>query len=42
MANVYSAEPEEVADVIAFALSKGASFITGSSITPDGGILAKF
>lgn len=36
------AEPEEVADVIAFALSKGASFITGSSITPDGGILAKF
>ena len=36
------AEPEEVADVIAFALSRGASFITGSSITPDGGILAKF
>lgn len=36
------AEPEEVADVISFALSKGASFITGSSITPDGGILAKF
>jgi NAD(P)-dependent dehydrogenase (short-subunit alcohol dehydrogenase family) len=36
------AEPEEVADVIAFALSKGASFVTGSSITPDGGILAKF
>ena len=36
------AQPEEVADVIAFALSKGASFITGSSIIPDGGILAKF
>lgn len=36
------AEPDEVADVIAFALSRGASFITGSSITPDGGILAKF
>jgi len=36
------AEPEEVADVITFALSRGASFITGSSITPDGGILAKF
>lgn len=36
------AEPEEVADVIAFALSRAASFITGSSITPDGGILAKF
>ena len=36
------AEPEEVADVISFALSRGASFITGSSITPDGGILAKF
>ena len=36
------AEPEEVADVIAFALSRGATFITGSSITPDGGILAKF
>lgn len=36
------AQPEEVADVIAFALSKGASFITGSSLIPDGGILAKF
>lgn len=36
------AQPEEVADVIAFALSRGASFITGSSINPDGGILAKF
>ena len=36
------AEPDEVADVITFALSRGASFITGSSITPDGGILAKF
>lgn len=36
------AQPEEVADVIAFALSRGASFITGSSIIPDGGILAKF
>lgn len=36
------AEPDEVADVIIFALSRGASFITGSSITPDGGILAKF
>ena len=36
------AEPEEVADVITFALSRGASFITGSSISPDGGILAKF
>jgi len=36
------AEPEEVADVVSFALSRGASFITGSSITPDGGILAKF
>jgi NAD(P)-dependent dehydrogenase (short-subunit alcohol dehydrogenase family) len=36
------AQPEEVADVIAFALSRGASFITGSSLTPDGGILAKF
>ena len=36
------AQPEEVADVIAFALSRGASFITGSSLIPDGGILAKF
>ena len=36
------AQPEEVADVIAFALSKGASFITGSSLIPDAGILAKF
>lgn len=36
------AQPEEVADVIAFALSKGASFITGSAIIPDGGLLAKF
>ncbi len=36
------AQPEEVADVIAFALSKGASFITGSALIPDGGILAKF
>ena len=36
------AEPDEVADVITFALSRAASFITGSSITPDGGILAKF
>ena len=30
------AQPEEVADVIAFALSRGASFITGSSLIPDG------
>lgn len=36
------AQPEEVADVIAFALSRAASFITGSSLIPDGGILAKF
>lgn len=36
------AQPEEVADVIAFALSKAASFMTGSSLIPDGGILAKF
>lgn len=36
------AEPDEVADVIAFALSRGASLITGWSITPEGGILAKF
>lgn len=36
------AQPDEVSDVISFALSRGASFITGSSLIPDGGILAKF
>jgi NAD(P)-dependent dehydrogenase (short-subunit alcohol dehydrogenase family) len=36
------AQPEELADIIAFTLSRGASFITGSAIIADGGILAKF
>ena len=36
------AQPEEIADVIAFALSKSATFITGSAIVADGGMLAKF
>jgi NAD(P)-dependent dehydrogenase (short-subunit alcohol dehydrogenase family) len=36
------AQPEELADVIAFVLSKSATFITGSAIVADGGMLAKF
>lgn len=36
------AQPDELADVISFALSRGASFVTGSAIIADGGILAKF
>ncbi len=36
------AEPEELADVIDFALSAKATFMTGSALVADGGILAKF
>jgi NAD(P)-dependent dehydrogenase (short-subunit alcohol dehydrogenase family) len=36
------AQPDELADVIAFCLSRSATYITGSAILADGGILAKF
>ncbi len=36
------ADPEELADVIDFALSSKATFMTGSALVADGGILAKF
>ena len=36
------ADPCELADAISFALSKDATFITGSAIVADGGMLAKF
>ena len=36
------ADPAELADTISFALSKEATFITGSAIVADGGLLAKF
>jgi NAD(P)-dependent dehydrogenase (short-subunit alcohol dehydrogenase family) len=34
--------PEEVAEVIVFAASRAASFVTGSAITADGGLSAGF
>jgi NAD(P)-dependent dehydrogenase (short-subunit alcohol dehydrogenase family) len=36
------AAPDELAGVIAFALSADATFVTGSALVADGGILAKF
>ena len=36
------AAPEELAGAIAFLLSRDATFITGSALVADGGILAKF
>lgn len=36
------AQPEELAGTIRFALSEDATFITGSAIVADGGILSKF
>lgn len=35
-------EPEEVAEVIVFLASSGSSFITGTSVLVDGGMLASF
>jgi NAD(P)-dependent dehydrogenase (short-subunit alcohol dehydrogenase family) len=36
------AQPEELADVVTFGLSRKATFVTGSALVADGGILAKF
>lgn len=36
------AQPEELADVVTFGLSRKATFVTGSALIADGGILAKF
>ncbi|MFN9845252.1 MAG: SDR family oxidoreductase [Planctomycetota bacterium] len=34
-------QPREIADVVVFLCSEGASFMTGSQIVVDGGALAK-
>lgn len=38
----FVAEPDQIASVVAFLLSDGAQFITGTSLVVDGGLLAKF